>query len=220
MSNLQAITFDVGGTLIEPWPSVGHVYAAVAARHGIEGASPAQLNARFFAAWKALDCRAESRADWAAIVEATFEGVATVADPKALFEALYAQFMEPSAWRVFDDVQPTLAALHSRGMRLAIVSNWDERLRPLLARLNLLDHFELAVVSCEVGSRKPELKIFEQATEALGLSPDRVLHVGDSLEQDILGARAAGMQAVGIRRAQPKEDPLWIRSLSQLLGPR
>jgi putative hydrolase of the HAD superfamily len=103
-------------------------------------------------------------------------------------------------------------------MRLAIVSNWDERLRPLLARLDLLERFEVVVVSCEAGSRKPEPRIFQAATEALGLSPDQVLHVGDSLEHDVMGARAAGMRSVGIRRSQGREDPLWIQSLSQLLG--
>ncbi len=218
MCDIRAITFDVGGTLIEPWPSVGHVYASVAGELGITGLSPARLNECFLTAWKALDGRAESKADWAAIVQATFQDVAAVQDSQPLFESLYARFMEPSAWHVFADVRPALSALHSRGMRLAIVSNWDERLRPLLARLDLLERFEVVVVSCEAGSRKPEPRIFQAATEALGLSPDQVLHVGDSLEHDVIGARAAGMRSVGIRRSQGREDPLWIQSLSQLLG--
>jgi phosphoglycolate phosphatase-like HAD superfamily hydrolase len=47
---IQAVTFDVGGTLIDPWPSVGHVYAAVAAEHGLTGVDPESLNVRFAAA--------------------------------------------------------------------------------------------------------------------------------------------------------------------------
>src|ERR1700722_18252190 len=54
MPPVHAITFDVGGTLIQPWPSVGHVYAEVAARHGIKPEAAETLNQRFAAAWKKL----------------------------------------------------------------------------------------------------------------------------------------------------------------------
>src|SRR5512133_1823564 len=62
---LQAITFDVGGTLLEPWPSVGHVYAEVAARHGLPGLAPEALNRQFHAAWRALPEFHYTRAEWA-----------------------------------------------------------------------------------------------------------------------------------------------------------
>ena len=54
METVEAITLDVGGTLIEPWPSVGHIYAKVAARHGVQ-AEPEELTRRFVQAWQAQD---------------------------------------------------------------------------------------------------------------------------------------------------------------------
>ena len=54
LTQVRAVTFDVGGTLIKPSPSVGHIYAEVAARHGRKKVSPETLNRRFAAAWKGL----------------------------------------------------------------------------------------------------------------------------------------------------------------------
>jgi phosphoglycolate phosphatase-like HAD superfamily hydrolase len=53
LKDIKAITFDVGGTLIEPFPSVGHIYAEIAAQHGHGKFSPEELNRRFVRAWKA-----------------------------------------------------------------------------------------------------------------------------------------------------------------------
>src|ERR1051326_9281154 len=71
---IRAITFDVGGTLIDPWPSVGHVYAAVAAESGLPAYDPAVLNAQFVAAWRAKANFDYSRAAWASLVVSTFAG--------------------------------------------------------------------------------------------------------------------------------------------------
>ena len=198
---IRAITFDVGGTLIAPWPSVGDVYAQVAAEQGISGLTPALLNGRFVNAWKALGARAESREDWLAVVRSVFGGMDQVEDVQTLFEALYDRFTEPRVWKVFDDVVPTLELLQKQGIRLAIISNWDERLRPLLKRLRLAQYFGPILVSCEVGCRKPKPEIFVRAAAALGMPATAVLHVGDCEHHDVAGAVGAGMRALLIRRA-------------------
>jgi putative hydrolase of the HAD superfamily len=201
VSAIQAITLDVGGTLIEPWPSVGHVYARVAAEHGLTELPPDLLNRRFVSSWKTCGERAETRADWREVVRGTFRPWPELAEAEAFFDSLYERFTEPACWRTFDDVVPTLAALQAAGFRLGILSNWDDRLRPLLDRLDLARWFEVFVVSCEQGCRKPDRRIFEIAAESLGLPPESILHVGDSWKQDVLGARAAGLQALHVCRA-------------------
>lgn len=218
LHDIQAITFDVGGTLIEPWPSVGQVYATVAEEHGVGDLSPDELNERFVSAWRKLGGHAESKEDWASIVDATFAGLASFPNPASFFESLYERFAEPRSWRVFEDVLPTLEALRVRGVRLGILSNWDDRLRPLLSRLGLAEPFEAVVISCEVRYRKPEPEIFQHAAQALSLPIGAVLHVGDSEEQDAVAARAAGMNAVGIDRSHDAARPSWIRSLTELLA--
>src|ERR1700704_702865 len=75
LGHIQAVTFDVGGTLIKPWPSVGHVYAEVAARHGLEAASPEQLNRQFAEAWREFKNFNHGREEWAVLVDRTFAGV-------------------------------------------------------------------------------------------------------------------------------------------------
>src|ERR1035441_10480064 len=98
--SIQAVTFDVGGTLIEVWPSVGHVYAEVAARHGVVGLSAASLNRRFTAAWRAATDFSHSRADWAALVDATFRGLTDRPPSQTFFGELYTRFASPYPWRI------------------------------------------------------------------------------------------------------------------------
>lgn len=195
-----AITFDVGGTLIEPWPSVGAVYAAVAAKHGHAGLDPDELTRRFSAAWRARPSFDYSRAEWTAVVDATFDGLTRVPPSASIFPALYQRFEQADVWRIFDDVMPTLAALSRAGLRLGVISNWDERLRPLLGRLGLRDWFEVIAISSEVGCVKPGAAIYQAAAAGFGLSPARMLHVGDSLAADVEGARGAGFQALHLAR--------------------
>jgi putative hydrolase of the HAD superfamily len=216
MPAIRAITFDVGGTLIEPWPSVGHLYAEVAAGHGYPTLAPTILNRRFAEAWQARGDFAHSQAAWESLVDATFAGLVDRRPSDSFFLDIYARFAEPGAWRIFDDVIPTLEELASRGIPLAAISNWDERLRPLLKGLNLEGYFEAILVSCELYFTKPSNVIFEHALRKLGLPAGEVLHVGDGRLEDLNGARAAGLQARLIDRRRPS-DPDAINSLTELL---
>ena len=216
-SPIKAVTFDVGGTLITPWPSVGDVYAEVAAGQGYPGVSAELLNQRFRAAWKSFTHFEHSRAQWADLVDATFLGVIEAVPSRTFFGQLYDRFSEPAAWHIFDDVIPTLDALRSRGLRLGVISNWDERLRPLLLRLKLKDYFEAIVISCEVGSPKPMFSVFDQAAKQLATPPASVLHIGDSLAADVHGARAAGFNGVWLDRNANSPRPGVVTSLRELL---
>lgn len=200
LEHIKAVTFDVGGTLIRPWPSVGDVYAEVAARHRLKGVSPDELNRRFAIAWRRLKNFNHSREEWAALVEQSFGGSDKMPPGEAFFEDLYRRFGEQTAWRIFEDTVPALDALASQGVNLGIISNWDERLRPLLEQLGLAKYFEAVIISCEVGFTKPSPVIFEVAARKLGLAPEFILHVGDSMESDVAGARSAGFQAKMICR--------------------
>lgn len=215
-SPIRAVTFDVGGTLIEVWPSVGHIYAEVAARHGAKGLSASLLNRKFAAAWRAARRFSYSRSGWARLVDATFRGLTDRPPSRTFFGELYTRFAAPDAWHVFEDVVPTLDALAARGLKLGVISNWDERLRPLLERLKLADHFEAIVVSREVRASKPSRAIFRHAVHELGLPPEAVLHVGDSRSMDVCGARAAGLSALLLKRTASGARAGQIESLREL----
>jgi putative hydrolase of the HAD superfamily len=198
---IRAITFDVGGTLIHPWPSVGHVYAEVAAAHGVHVA-PELLNRRFPAAWKSLSNFRHTRDDWARLVDLTFDGLAPSPPSDSFFPELYDRFRDAAVWRIFPDARPALEALANGDLKLAILSNWDERLRPLLRDLDLERYFDEMIISCEAGVPKPAPEIFRQAARQLGLAPDRILHVGDDSAADLKGAQVAGFRAVLLKRGK------------------
>jgi len=218
--DLRAVTFDVGGTLIVPWPSVGHVYVEVAARNGYASLSPDLLNRRFAASWKAFQNFRHTRSEWATLVDTTFHGLIDTPPSRSFFPALYDRFGEPGAWHVFEDVVPTLDGLKSRGLKLGVISNWDDRLRPLLRALKLHDYFETIVVSCEVGCAKPSRLIFDQAVRELAVPAGAILHIGDSYQLDVQGAESAGFRALMVQRgARPLRSDA-IHSLQELQAER
>ena len=219
-SQVSAVTFDVGGTLIAPWPSVGEIYAAAAVKHGAKNVSAKLLKERFVAAWRALADFNHTREEWAALVDATFQGLTERPPSQTFFPELFEHFGRPDAWRMFDDALPALDALASRGLKLGVISNWDDRLRPLLRGLNLSRYFEAILVSCEVGFPKPSHVIFDAAAEKLGLAPEAILHVGDSLPQDVEGAREAGFHSLLVQRGVPTQSGERISSLLELYDTR
>lgn len=213
--NIRAVTFDVGGTLIEPWPSVGQVYAEVAARFGVMDIAPDWLTDNFMHVWKTRIDFDYSRESWFAIVRETF-GAAAARLPAEYFPAVFERFAEADAWRVYNDVLPTLIALTRRSLKLGVVSNWDDRLRPLLVRLGLAPYFSSLVISYEVGAAKPDPRVFRRAAAELAVAPGELLHVGDSRELDVLGARKIGATGLQVVRSGATNESWQIRSLRDL----
>jgi len=197
-----AVFFDAVGTLIHPDPPAPAVYAAVARRCG--GRLEADVIAtRFRAAFRRqeeIDRLAGWRTDerreygrWRAIVAET---LSDVDDPEACFQALYAHFARPDAWRVRPETGPTLLALAARGCHVGLASNFDRRLRGVAAGLRELRPVRSVVISSEVGWRKPAAAFFDEVKRKAGLASERIVFVGDDIANDYDGARAAGLRAV------------------------
>jgi putative hydrolase of the HAD superfamily len=117
--------------------------------------------------------------------------------PPSRFAAaeLFARFARADAWELFPEVPEVLADLRDRGLKLAVISNWDERLPGVLAGLGIGELFSAIVYSAAVGVEKPDRRIFDHAIQLLGTSPERALHVGDREVEDCEGALAAGLSA-------------------------
>jgi putative hydrolase of the HAD superfamily len=115
----------------------------------------------------------------------------------------------------FPDVLPALSTL--AGHRRVVVSNWDCSLADWLRGAGLLEHVDAVVTSAEVGVAKPGRAIFEHALALAGVTPAEAVHVGDSLENDVAGARAAGIRPVFVARAGGAPAGVEaIRSLAEL----
>jgi putative hydrolase of the HAD superfamily len=120
-------------------------------------------------------------------------------------------------FRPFDDALPVLAELAASGHELLIVSNWDCSLPDWLGPAGLLDHVTAVVTSARAGAAKPDPRIFEQALELADVAAADAVHVGDSIENDVEGARALGIRAVLVARHGPAPDGVEaVSSLAQL----
>ncbi len=224
---IKAVSLDAAGTLFRVRGSVGEAYATVAARHGVRLDATA-LEKCFRAAFRGMpplcfpgvdsaELPQRERAWWKQVVTTAFAGC-RFADFEAFFADLFEHFARPEAWELFPDVRPTLAALRARGLRLALVSNFDGRLERLCASLGIATDFQAIVMSSRVGCAKPDPRIFTLALERLQVSAGAAIHVGDSEVEDVAGARAAGLQAILIRREEPTIEAVGrIRDLRELL---
>ena len=120
-------------------------------------------------------------------------------------------------FRPYDDVVPALTALRGTGHRLVIVSNWDCSLPDWLGPPGLLELVDGVVTSADVGATKPDERVFRHALELAGVGPKQAIHVGDSLENDVAGARRVGIRAVLLQRGgDPPAGVESIRSLREL----
>ncbi|MBI4614153.1 MAG: HAD-IA family hydrolase [Planctomycetes bacterium] len=112
-------------------------------------------------------------------------------------EILRARDRHRTFWRrVPDETRRGLDRLAAAGVRMAVVSNSDGRVREILRRVGILDRFEFVIDSSEEGVEKPDPEIFRRALARAGVGPDGALYVGDLYHIDVLGARAAGLDAV------------------------
>jgi putative hydrolase of the HAD superfamily len=124
-------------------------------------------------------------------------------DGASLTETLLAS-IEFSA---FEDAGPALTRARARGYWVVVVSNWDQSLAEVLDRLGLGCLLDGVVTSAVVGVGKPQSAIFEAALGLAGVQAGQAVHVGDSLEEDIAGGRAAGVAVVWLNRAGTRGSP-------------
>jgi putative hydrolase of the HAD superfamily len=213
LRGVRAVVFDAVGTLIRPDPPAAAVYAAVGRRFGSRLSLEA-IASRFavaFARQEALDRDAGQRTSeereterWRQIVA---EVLVDVADPSGCFAELYAHFGRPEAWRCDLEAAVTLQGLAARGYTLGVASNYDRRLRRVVAGLPPLRPVHQLVISSEVGWRKPAREFFTVLCRRVGFAAEQVLHVGDDRANDYDGARRAGLRALLFDRKARQESP-------------
>ena len=112
-----------------------------------------------------------------------------------------ASMLDALRFSAYPDALFVLPLLRARGIRLVVVSNWDVSLAPTLRGLGLSGMLDGVITSAQVGVAKPAPEVFRAALGLLDISPEEALHVGDDPRLDVLGARAAGVLPVLLRRA-------------------
>jgi HAD superfamily hydrolase (TIGR01549 family) len=128
--------------------------------------------------------------------------------------------LEALRFSAYDDARPALVAARGRGARVIVVSNWDVSLLEVLELVGLAPLVDAVVTSAAVGARKPEPAIFTHALALAGTTAAHARHVGDSLSEDVAGARACGIRPLLLCRDGSDEPGVeTIAGLAELTWP-
>jgi putative hydrolase of the HAD superfamily len=216
----RAAFFDVGETLVYAHPSPAEIMAAVCAEagwpvasHQIEAADNA-VGPRVMEKQRAGELYSISAENSARFWQWVYHLVLDQLDAPATLRPLLAQrfherFMALETWRLYPDALPLLQALQAhrqQGLVMGVLSNWEDWLEALLARLEISHYFDFLVISAGVRLEKPDPAIFRAALDRAGVAAEEAVHLGDSLHADVGGARAAGVTPVLLDR-RGRYDP-------------
>jgi putative hydrolase of the HAD superfamily len=206
---IKAITFDAVGTLFYLTKTVGDHYAYVGGEVGLV-LDAQNLERAFHAAWKQMPQRAaidgpredDDKGWWRELVDLVLDQVVpslSEFDRDNFFEIAYEHFAEAGVWELYPEVPGVLEKLRP-GFQLAVISNFDGRLRLILEHLGISKFFRHVFVSSELGTDKPDPEIYWRTLKFIDLKPNEVLHVGDDPERDWEAASAAGLSIFRLDR--------------------
>jgi len=204
MRPVRAVLLDALGTLLELEPPAPALRAQLAARGA--AVTEAQADAALRAEIAYYRAHHDEARDRAALEDLRDRCTAVLRDalPAHARDApgLRAALLDSLRFRSYPEVPAALAALRGAGLRLVVVSNWDVSLQEVLDRTGLTPLVDAAISSAEAGAAKPAPAIFARALALAGdgVAPDEAVHVGDSAEHDVAGARAAGITPVLVAR--------------------
>jgi putative hydrolase of the HAD superfamily len=209
---VRAVFLDALGTLVElepPWVSLRDRVPDEVSDERLEEALRAEM-----AYYR--DHAHEGR-DETSLVDLR-ERCAAIVSEKLGIEIGVEQLVEAIRFDAYPDVLPALSELREGGRRLVAVSNWDCSLPAVLERCGLGELLDGAVSSAVAGARKPDPAIFGPALELAGCGPDEALHVGDTPEEDVAGALAAGIRPLLIDRTGNGGDISSLREIREHLS--
>jgi putative hydrolase of the HAD superfamily len=211
----RGVIFDLWQTLaVWPWDEGRELYRRMAAHVGVD-------DARFFDAWDAGRYTRETgpmRQYFETLREELGANGVDFDELAAMRLAFTRDVLVPRA-----DAVATLDELTHRGYKLGLITNCSDEVQQLWGETAFAAHFDALVFSCDVGTAKPDPRIYEIASERLGVPAEESVFVGDGANDELVGARRAGMRAVQLRvpgEELAPEAETWdgerIASLSEL----
>jgi putative hydrolase of the HAD superfamily len=216
--SVRAVLLDALGTLLELERPAPRLVAELAAR-GVVVSEP-EADAALRAEIAFYRAHHDEAADAAALHDLRDRCTAVLRDalPPAARAApdLRGALLAALRFRPYPEVPGVLARLGELGVTRVVVSNWDVSLRGVLGDTGLAPLLDGVVISAEVGASKPDRAIFERALAVAGVTAGAALHVGDTVDVDLGGARAAGLHAVHLDRSGA--DPSALTSLAGVPG--
>lgn len=231
-SSIRVVFFDAADTLFHVHGSVAEIYL----RHAVEFGFPQKPDSLVaiqqafrrafreapppvFATAEPTRIKQSERLWWFDLVHHVFYRVGMFERFDEFFDHVFRVFEDHRSWRLFPETASTLARLKARDLELGIISNFDSRLFAVMRGLGIADAFDTVTISSLAQAAKPAPQIFHIALEKHAVDPEEALHIGDSLRDDVEGAKKAGFHAVLLdrERKQQQADVQTITSLEELL---
>jgi putative hydrolase of the HAD superfamily len=220
---LRAVVFDVDFTLAKPGPDLGPAgYRELGLRHGLE-LDPARYEEARVAAFAEVKRHPELDHDeeiWILFTERIIVGMGGVGDTYAAAVEMEGRWAHSHHFELYEDAPAVLADLRARGLAIGLLSNSSRDLDEFVGHHNL--DVDAVLTSHAHGKTKPHETIFRAMLERLGVAAAEAVMVGDTIEDDVEGARAVGMQAVLLDREgrYPELEPRLadLRGLVAALG--
>jgi putative hydrolase of the HAD superfamily len=223
----KAVFFDVDFTLIYPGPAFqGEGYQAFCAKHGMT-VDPTRFAAAVNSASHILDQAQDAVYNDQIFIDYTGHIIRQLGGSGPGVDAcaaeIYREWAACQHFVMYEDVPESLRALASRNVRIGLISNSHRCLESFQSHFELDGLIDVAVSSSQHGYMKPHPSIFEAALKLTGVEASEAVMVGDSMTQDIEGARRVGMRGVLVRRSDTisrndvqRTDVPVIRSLREL----
>jgi putative hydrolase of the HAD superfamily len=231
---IRTIFFDVGFTLLHPYPSLPEICHQVCQQLHLHIHLDEVCGRMYDAEDYFLRQQRLNRHTWASqqTINEFWIGyymnllrpfVEEHDEPRLyqLAETINREFEKHTSWQTYPDVLPTLDVLRARGYTLGAVSDWGIALGPIMRYLHLTRYFDCLLISATSRHAKPSPMLYDLALQRCNAIADYTLHVGDSYVHDVLGARSVGIVPVLLNRegnlVESHVDCLVIRSLDELL---
>lgn len=212
-SSIRVVFFDAADTLFHVDGSVAEIYL----RHAVEFGFPQKPDSLVaikqafsrafreapppvFAASEPARIKQSERLWWFDIVHHVFYRVGMFERFDEFFDQVFHVFEDHRSWRLFPETASILTRLKARDLELGIISNFDSRLFAVMRGLGIADAFDTVTISSLAQAAKPAPQIFHIALEKHAVDPEEALHVGDSLREDMEGAKKAGLHTALLDR--------------------
>jgi putative hydrolase of the HAD superfamily len=210
--DVRAVLFDALGTLVALDPPAPALRQGLSARAGLE-VTLEQAERAIAAEIAYYRAHLDEGSDRSSLVALRRRCAAELCAAlpaharNAPLELIEEVLLDSLRFRAFDDARPALIAARALPARVMVVSNWDISLDDVLRRLDLAPLLDGVITSAGAGARKPAAAAFVRALALAGVGPEHAVHIGDSLDEDVAGAIAAGIAPILLRRdGQPGPD--------------
>ncbi len=214
-SPIQVVFFDAAGTLFHVKGSVGEVYVRFAEKYGVPQSDEiiGKVNHAFkeafrqappaiFAVEESEKLKQCERLWWFDIVHGVFYRVGMFEGFDEYFDEVFQAFGTSDLWEVYPEVPVVLQELKSKGYELGVISNFDTRFFEIFRGLKLDKYFDSITISSLAGAAKPSPKIFQYALDQHAMDPEEAVHIGDSVREDVEGAKQAQLTGIFLNRDQ------------------